>query len=196
MDKQAYIFIGHSGSGKGTQARLLGEKIKEKYSSSSLFQIETGSIFREFIKSSDFTAQKTKEYMDEGRLPPAFIGIHVWSHQLISNYNNQRFVLIDGTPRISTEVPVLLSAAKFYNWNLNVIYLEISDKKSDERLARRGREDDREESDRLARIVWFNENVMPAIADLKNNEEVNFIVVDGEKTIEEIHLNICQKLNI
>lgn len=196
MEKQAYIFIGHSGSGKGTQANLLSQKIKEQYKQENLFHLETGSLFREFIKTDSFTAQKTKKYMNEGRLPPAFIGIHIWSHQLTSFYNDQPFVIIDGTPRISTEVPVILSAAKFYDWKLNVIYLEISDQKSDERLIKRGRDDDQTELERSARISWFKENVMPVILELKDNPEVNFITVDGEKSIAEINQEILHKLNL
>lgn len=196
MEKQVYIFIGHSGSGKGTQANLLSQRIKEQYQEDNLFHLETGSLFREFIQTDSFTAQKTKKYMDEGRLPPAFIGIHIWSHQLTSFYNNERFVIIDGTPRISTEVPVILSAAKFYDWKLNVIYLQISDQKSDERLIKRGRGDDQTELERLSRISWFKENVMPAISELKDNPEVNFLTIDGEKSIEEINREILHKLNL
>ncbi len=185
---QAYVFIGKSGSGKGTQVALLKEKL------GTVFHLETGEVFRSFITSSSYTAGLTKAMMDEGKLPPSFIGIHVWSHELINQYKGEEIVLLDGTPRISEEVPVLLSAAAFYGWNVTVIYLDVSDDWARERLEGRGRSDDRDPHDRDERIAWFHKNVIPAIELLK--EKVTVYTINGERSIEEIHENICNTLGI
>jgi adenylate kinase family enzyme len=196
MEKQAYVFIGQSGAGKGTQAVLLEKEIRSRYPDESILHLETGAVFRSFITGSSYTAQETKRIMDDGKLPPPFIGIHVWSHELINQYSGQRFVLIDGTPRISVEVPVLLSAAKFYGWKLTVIYLDVSDAWATARLLDRGRADDREEHDRAGRVAWFHDNVIPAIELLREAPDVQFISINGERPILEIHAEIRGKLGL
>lgn len=196
MQKQAYIFIGHSGAGKGTQAGLFEEKIRGLYPEQDVLHLETGAIFRSFIETDSYTAHKTKELMDQGLLPPPFIGVHVWSHELIARYNGQSFVFIDGTPRVASEVPVLISAASFYGWKLHVIYLAVSDAWANERLIGRGRADDLDGAERAERIKWFHANVMPAIELLRISPEVDFVEVNGERSIDEIHADICTRLGL
>ncbi|MBP6904780.1 MAG: nucleoside monophosphate kinase [Candidatus Pacebacteria bacterium] len=196
MEKQAYIFIGKSGCGKGTQAALLEQKVTGLHPESTVLHLETGAIFRSFITTDSYTAQMTKQMMEEGKLPPSFIGIHVWSHELIANYTGQRFVFLDGTPRISEEVPVLLSAAKFYGWNLNVIYIDVGDTWANDRLIGRGRQDDTDAHDRTERIAWFHANVVPAIELLRASPQVTMLTVNGERSIPDIHADICEKLGL
>jgi adenylate kinase len=196
MATKAYIFIGQSGSGKGTQATLFEEKVRNLYPSESVLHLETGAIFRKFIETDSYTAQMTKEMMDKGLLPPSFIGVHVWSHELIQNYSGQQFVFIDGTPRVAAEVPVLLSAAAFYEWKLHVVFLAVGDAWSNERLIGRGRADDLDGNDRAERIAWFHANVMPAIDLLKISPDIDFLEINGERTIDEIHKDICEKLGL
>src|SRR3989344_985591 len=51
MSPQTIIFFGRSGSGKGTQARLLEEYLRKNDSSKrGVIYIETGARFRQFIK--------------------------------------------------------------------------------------------------------------------------------------------------
>lgn len=194
--KQAYIFIGQSGAGKGTQAALFEEKVRKLYPNEPVLHLETGAIFRTFTETDSYTATMTKELMGEGKLPPPFIGIHVWSHELIQNYTGQQFIFLDGTPRVAAEVPVLLSAAAFYGWKFHVIFLEVGDAWSNERLIGRGRADDLDGHDRAERISWFHANVMPAIELMKTSPEVDFLTINGERTIAEIHDDICEKLGL
>lgn len=196
MKKQAFIFIGQSGAGKGTQVALLEEKIQSIYKDEEILHLETGTVFRSFIKSDSYTAKKTKEMMDEGKLPPSFIGVHVWSHELIAKYNGQRFVFLDGTPRIVDEVPILLSAAKFYDWEVHVIYLEVSDGWANDRLVGRNRFDDQDEHERKERISWFHSRVKPGIDILGNSPEVKFLKINGERPIPEIHEEIFSNIVI
>lgn len=191
---KAYIFIGQSGSGKGTQAKLLEEKLRAKHS--DILHLETGNIFRSFIQTDSYTARKTKHLMEEGLLPPPFIGVHVWSHELINQYCEQDVVILDGAPRVSDEVPILLSAVKFYEWETTVVFIDVSDTWADERLRGRGRADDTDDKERMARLAWFHKNVMPGVGLLKQSPDVNVISVNGERTIDAIHEDICEQLSI
>lgn len=192
----AYIFIGQSGSGKGTQAALLESTLKEESPTQSLLHFETGTIFRSFIESPSYTAKKTREAMEAGVLPASFIGIHVWSHQLIETYTGQDSVIIDGTPRVAAEVPVLLSASKFYGWHTTVVFIDVSDTWANERLLGRGRVDDTVDHEREARLAWFHSTVMPAVELLKASSDVTFISINGERPIKEIHAEICERVGV
>lgn len=196
MQPHAYIFVGHSGAGKGTQVALLKEKLKARHPETAVFHVETGALFRHFVTDDTYTARTTAALMDQGKLPPAFIGVHVWSHELVGRYNNETFVIIDGTPRVPIEVPVLLSAAAFYTWQVHVIALEVSDTWALERLMARGREDDKDETERTERMHWYHTNVVPAIALLQEDKSVDYMRIDGERPIEDIHADICKHLGL
>lgn len=196
MNKGVYIFIGQSGSGKGTQAQLLQDKIKALDPSAETFRLETGVAFRELIARDTFVGKLTKKMIDEGKLPPSFLGVHAWSHALIESYNGNQHLLIDGTPRIKDEIPAFLSTFEFFDWYPHVINIEVSDEWSFERLMARGRDDDKEEADVWGRIQWFHESVVPAIELLKESPRVTYHTVSGEQTIEEVHRDICVSLGL
>ncbi len=191
-----YLFIGQSGSGKGTQVALLKEALLAKDPAATFFDIETGDKFRELIEGASYTAQLTRDMMSAGKLPPAFLGVHMWSHELIEDYDGIATVFIDGTPRVAEEVALLLSAAAFYNWTIDVIYLQTSDKWAYDRIKGRGRADDQGEARINGRIEWFHISVEPAIELLRQSPLVRFYGIQGEQTIEQVHKDICGELGI
>jgi adenylate kinase len=195
MNKGVYIFIGQSGAGKGTQAQLLQDKIKKLDPSAKTFRLETGMAFRKLIAGESFSALRTRHMIEEGKLLPSFLGVHAWSDLLINKYNGDEHVIVDGTPRIKDEVPALLSAFEFYDWNPHIINIEVSDDWSYARLKGRGRADDNE-ADIWGRIQWFHESVVPAIELLKESPRVSYHTVSGEQTIEAVHKDVCQELGL
>ncbi len=196
MNQSAYIFIGQSGCGKGTQVELLIDALATIDPERSVLRLETGKRFRELIKTDLFTAQKTKAMMEEGKLPPPFLGIHAWTHFLIEDYDGKSHVIMDGTPRVPDEVPVLLSAAAFYEWETHVIFLDVGDEWSYDRLKGRGRADDLDEKKVWSRIEWFHQSVVPTIELLRTSPLVHFHRIHGEQTIEEVHKEIIESLDI
>jgi adenylate kinase len=196
MTPQVYIFIGQSGCGKGTQAKLLEEKLRSIDTEHAVFYLQTGNRFRELAATNSYTARKTKEMMDKGKLPPPFLGIHAWTHEMIERYDGNSNVIIDGTPRVSDEVPVLLSAAQFYGWQPHVLFMKVSDEWASERMKNRGRGDDRDEHEVWGRIQWYHEYVIPTIELLRESPIVDFHTIQGEQTIEAVHAEICHELGI
>ena len=194
MNPRAIIFIGQSGAGKGTQVALLKEKLLG--AGTPVLYLETGKRFRELIASTSFTAARTKAVMDSGNLPPPFLGIHAWTHFLIEEYDGVSTVLMDGTPRVPDEVPVLLSAAKFYGWDLHVVWIDVGDEWAALRTKGRGRADDLDEHKIWGRIEWFHQSVVPTIELLKSSPIVTFHHIYGEQTIEAVHRDIAQAIDI
>ncbi|HSE56570.1 MAG TPA: nucleoside monophosphate kinase [Candidatus Paceibacterota bacterium] len=190
------FFIGQSGCGKGTQADLLENRLKELDPPRKMFRLETGDTFREFITGSSYTARLTKQLMDHGKLVPPFLAVHVWSHLLIEGYQGDQHVLFDGTPRVFAEVAALDSAIHFYNWRPHVIFLNVSDGWARKRLGERQRADDQEASDVEERLHWFHTSVIPVIQYLQTTPPYIFHEINGEQAIEQVHADIKKALNI
>lgn len=193
MEKPHIVFfVGHSASGKGTQAVLLKQYL-EKYTSYTCEVFETGAKFRELIKRDVFTAQRTSQYIEDGKLPPAFLGVSVWSNLLIERYKEDTHYIIDGTPRVPSEVALWESAFDFYDIYPFVIELVVGDEWAKEKMIHRGRADDKDVHDVDERVHWFHSSVIPALSLLEKNPRVRYIRINGEQTIEQVHADI-QKL--
>lgn len=196
MKKQVFIFTGQSGSGKGTQVDLLKKKILSIDKNAKTFDLETGKVFRALIAGNTFTGKLTKKMIDQGKLPPSFLGVHAWSHSIIEDYTGEEYVFIDGTPRVPEEVSPLLSVFEFFDWYPVVINIEVSDEWSYDRLKARGREDDKDEQEIWGRIQWYHESVIPSIELIKASKRVTYCSISGEQSIECVHNDICHELGI
>lgn len=198
MKPQAFVFIGRSGSGKGTQAKHLTEALNKKYPGSPVHHVETGAELRKFVKGDGYTAKLTKSVIESGRFMPEFMPIYLWADILVKNYNGDGFIIFDGTPRKLMEAKALESLFPFYElgkpW---VIYLDIEHEESVARLTKRaeGRKDDTPEAIE-SRRAEYEVNVKPTVDWYKTNPNVNFLDIDGERPIEVIHADIVKRLGL
>lgn len=195
MNKQAFIFFGRSGGGKGTQANLLIEHLK-KEKDADIVYIETGEKFREFIaKENNHISSLTRSVLDEGELLPVFLPIWIWTRELIEKYTGNETLVLDGLCRRLDEAPVLDSALEFLGINKpKVIFINTSREWSLNRLRERGREDDDREEDMIRKLDWFDKYVVPAMSYFKDKEGYEFIEINGEQSIEEVHKEILSKI--
>jgi len=208
MSPQTFILIGRSGCGKGTQAELLIEYLK-KNSPNPVFYLESGQKFREFISSSGYTASLSNEIMKTGELQPPFLAIHIWSHLMIEQMDEQKHLIIDGTPRKLEEAMVLDGALQFYKRkNVYILHVNVSRKWSIDRLIGRGRADDKSIDEINKRLDWFDTDVIPVIDYLRGQTlapkpngggpvptlHYKYIDINGEQTIPEVHEEIIKKI--
>lgn len=194
-NQQTFVFFGRSGSGKGTQAKLLIEYLEKNKNNGTLY-IETGQHFRNFIaKEHNHSASLTRKVLDTGDLMPVFMPIWLWTGLLVEKFTGKEDLILDGLCRRPDEAPVLDSAMKFYGIkNPYIIYINTGKEWSLQRLRERGREDDDKEEDMKRKLAWFDWNVMPAMAYFHEHKDYTFIEVDGEKSIEEVHADIISKI--
>lgn len=193
-NKQVFIFIGNSGCGKGTQAKLLREQIEK--TGGDVLRLELGGEFREFWQKSGYTAERSNSIAQDGNLQPEFLATHIWSKMLVDFYTPEKFVIADGVPRRIREAKVLDGALRFYGIEKpNIIYLNISREVAKERMLSRGRFDDSEEAIER-RLDWFDQDVMRTIDFLKSDEYYNFLDIDANRTIEEIHQDIMSQIKL
>ncbi len=195
MSPQCFIFIGRSGSGKGTQAKLLIEELKKRGRPEPLY-VQTGQELREFIKGDSFTQKKEKEQYDLGMLTPEFLALYAWIRLVVTKYDGAQDLIFDGTPRKPHEAGVLNSIFEFYTFEKPwVIHIHISAEEALRRLLARKREDD-EESEIKKRLKWYETDVVPTIEYFRNNPKFNFIEINGERGVEEIHEEIAKKVGL
>lgn len=194
MTPQTYIFIGRAGSGKGTQAELLIKTLKEKDPQGSVFTLETGARFREFIKGGSYTSQLAKVIIDDGRLQPAFLSITMWAQNFIESFKEGQHIVLDGSPRGLYEAYAVDSAMKFYSRvKPFVIYLDVEESHSIERLLKRGRADDVHHAIKK-RLAYFETDVRQTIDFFRKDGYFTFLDIDGTKSIEEVRDQIFSKI--
>ena len=193
MDPKAFIFIGRSGCGKGTQVELFKKIIEEKTGAQTI-HVETGSLLREFVKTPSYTGQKTKEIIETGSLMPESIVIGLWIGHLMTNFTGKENLIFDGAPRKIQEAILLDGTLKFYGIkNYKVIYIDVSREWATKRLLARARKDDTEEGINK-RMNWFENDVIPCIDFFKNDKECEVFSINGEQTVEEVHAEIMKKV--
>lgn len=199
MQPQSYVFMGRAGAGKGTQAKLLIKLLETKFPQAGVFEIEPGAAFRKLAEKDNFTAKLTKKVIDNGELMPAFMPVYVWSSMLVENFTGKENLVFDGTPRRVMEAQYLESIFPFYSlgkpW---VIYLDIDHDESWKRLAVRakeGRMDDHKEAVERRRVAFEND-IRPTIEFYRANPNVNFLDIDGERPIEEVHADIVKRVGL
>ncbi len=189
------IFVGRSGSGKGTQSALLRERISQTDPEHrQILYVETGDHYRHFVGSKTFTAKLANDIYEKDELAPDFIGCWLWGDTLIDQLEDNMHLVIDGASRSLLEAQVLTSAIKFYKREKpTIIYINVSSKWSDDRLLARGREDDTSLSRINKRLKWFDDEVVPAIEYFKANPLYNFIEVNGEQDMKKVFADIISQ---
>lgn len=193
---QAYIFVGRSGSGKGTQAALLMDVLKKKDPQHGIFTVETGKELRKFIEGETLTQKLAKEIQMGGGFQPSFIAIYNWSKVIIEKYEEGMHMVFDGTSRRLPEAIALDSVFDFYGVkDVWVIYLNIHDEEATKRLLARGRADDTHEGIKN-RLGNFELDMKPSIDFFRDTKRYTFLDIDGIRPIDEVHADIVKKVGL
>ncbi|MCF7843997.1 nucleoside monophosphate kinase [Candidatus Gracilibacteria bacterium] len=196
MEKQFFVLIGRSGSGKGTQSELLKNALESK-GVERVVNVTTGAGFRDFITKDTYVAKLAREVNDTGGLQPEFLAVWGWSNIFINILQGGETIILDGAPRKPFEVHVLHSAINFFGYHKPIIiYLETTESVSREHIAKRGRADDKIESDVNNRMDWFETDVLPTLDVYFNDPRYTVLRINGNQTIDEVHNEIMQKLSI
>jgi adenylate kinase family enzyme len=201
MQPKTFIFIGRSGCGKGTQAKILREYIEKRDANKrKIMYMETGARFREFIKLPGFTNKLAARVAEIGGRQPDFLAIWNWAHVLIEEMNGEEHLIVDGMPRSYEEALVFDSAITFYNREKpTVIYIDVSREWSRKHLFSRsqieGRKDDASLELVERRLNWFDTDVLPVLKYFEAHPGYNFVHVKGEETIDQVATAILTGLS-
>lgn len=194
MTKKALILIGKSGSGKGTQAKILKEMLESR-GYDDVHHLTTGAGFRAFVQGDTYTATLVRDCIGSGGLAPEFTAIWNWSNLFMQIIRRETSFILDGAPRKIVEVEPLESALTFYGYEKPiVIYLNVSDAWSEEKLKGRERADDATDEERKKKMTWFAEDVLPCVEYYMKNPLYQFVHINGEQSIEHVAGEIKEKV--
>ena len=114
------VLLGPPGAGKGTQAKVLSNKL-------SIPHISTGDIFREAKKSGSDLGKKLADYMNRGVLVPDEIVNQIVVDRLQKDDIKEAGFILDGYPRTGQQAKALDKALEEIGLNLDsVIYMKTS----------------------------------------------------------------------
>ncbi|WP_395373100.1 adenylate kinase [Marinicella sp. W31] len=182
------VLLGAPGSGKGTQAKLLIEKL-------GIPHISTGDLLRSAIANETELGLKAKEVMDRGDLVSDEIVLGMLKDRVQEEDANKGFIL-DGFPRNLTQANMLEELLVELNMTLDyAVLIEVDVEEVVERISKRaeveGRSDDTEEVVRN-RLCVYEEQTAPVAGFYKEQGVLTQIL--GTGSIEDVQQRILSVL--
>lgn len=180
------IFLGKPFSGKGTQSKLIGERL-------NLPAISMGRLLREAYKKNPQENNSWWGTYAQGLNVPTGVKIPLLENEL--NKIGEGFVL-DNFPATMEDLQFLEEYLRKVNKKIDhVFYLKISDETVEERRRIvRGREDDEPTIVQRRLEAEFKHDLQPVLNYFKKQgilEEVG-----GERSVTEVHQDILGRLGI
>ena len=185
MSAPNLIILGPQGSGKTTQAELLGKRF-------GFALLGAGDALREIAQEDTELGRKVRQTVNvEGRLvEPELISTVI--KEKIAAVPKDQGLIIDGYPRSLAQYELF---RKFWpetgRGDYQVIFINLSDEEAIKRLTRRGRPDDTPAAIRT-RLQSFYAETMPMVRAMEAGGEVSHI--EGALPIDEVHRQIVATL--
>ncbi len=182
------VFLGPPGSGKGTQAKLLAERL-------GVPAISTGEILRTAVREKTALGQKAQAIMERGDLVSDDLIVDLIRERIVQADARGGFIL-DGFPRTIAQAEALerLLAEKGDSLSAAVNF-RVPDEELTRRMLGRaeaeGRADDRPETIR-ERLKIYREKTEPLVAFYRKRDLV--ADVDGVGTVDQIGSRIDSAL--
>lgn len=196
MEEFTIIFIGKSGSGKGTQIKHVTEYLNSK-GEHSIEYVQSGQGLRDFIARDTYTSKQTQVLNTQGKLYPTFVAIWSWVDGMIKNFSGEKFLIVDGAPRKLNEAIIMDEMFDFYERkNRYVVVIDVSDSWARERLQERKRKDDVKEDSVRTRLEWFHSNSPDILAFFEKTGKYKMITINGEQDIEQVQKEVLAKLGL
>jgi adenylate kinase len=123
------VLMGAPGAGKGTQARLLQERLH-------LPQISTGDIFRSLKSAQTPLAQEVREIMERGQLVPDELTIQLVKERT-SKDDAQEGYILDGFPRTPAQAESLEKLAAEQGKDILAIQIDVPCDRLEKRMTGR-----------------------------------------------------------
>ncbi len=189
-DFDTIFMTGPQGSGKGTQAKRLAEKL-------GFFHWDMGAILRGVLQEGDTPLAKKVEVINQGVFLTDEVIIEV-SEDRLKKIPRGQGIIFDGIPRRPIQARFLIDFLREQQRRQPVtLLIDVPRAVSVERILSRakieGRVDDTPEMiDK--RLQFYEEVILPLMDMLK--EETRFITVDGTPSVEEVEQRIDAALGI
>ena len=184
------VLLGAPGSGKGTQAMLLREKL-------AIPHISSGELLRSAVKAGTELGQQAKVVMDRGELVSDDIMLGLIEERLCLDDAKNGFIL-DGYPRNLAQARALDDLLGRLGRSVDeVLQLDVNTELVVKRIARRAAEEDRSDDTEEVvrnRLRVYAELSAPVV-DYYANKGVLSVVL-GEGTAEDVFQHILGVLQM
>jgi adenylate kinase len=182
------ILMGPPGAGKGTQAKVIAERL-------SVPAVSTGDIFRENVSQETELGVEAKRYMDAGDYVPDEV-TNAMVRDRISEADASEGFLLDGYPRTVAQVTELDSMLHAAGHSLDaVVVLTVDEDEVVKRLVKRaqaeGRSDDDEQVMRHRQDV-YTEQTAPLIEAYADRGLL--VEVDGMGAVDDVTARVFAAL--
>jgi adenylate kinase len=182
------LIIGPPGSGKGTQAERISERL-------GVVAISTGDIFRANVKGETPLGIEAKKYMDNGDFVPDSVTNKMVRDRL-SESDVENGFLLDGYPRTTAQVDYLDEILAEGEEKLDVVLqLTADDEELVQRLLGRAKETGRSDDNEAVirhRLDLYHEQTEAVVA--KYAERGILTQVDGIGPIDEVTDRVMQAI--
>jgi len=121
------IFVGPQGSGKGTQAKIIAEKL-------GYVHLSTGDIFRAEIAKGTELGKLAASLINDGNLVPDDVTNEIVISKIKELNSQGKYVILDGYPRSIPQAEALIESGYQISYIVNIM---ISDEESVKRLSAR-----------------------------------------------------------
>lgn len=179
------VVLGKTGSGKGTQAQHIAEKLGYKVFS-------TGDRFRELMQQDSLLGRKVRE-LEKGVLMPHWFASYLFE-EFFLNVDEDAGVVTEGVGRTKGEAEMFDEVMDWLEREYVVLELQVSDASVIERQIKRGRSDSNTKEKLQTRLDEYQNKTAGAIAFFK--EKGKLIEINGELPIEDVFSSICKALAI
>ena len=181
------ILLGPPGSGKGTQANFIQNKL-------SIPHLSTGDILRQSVKNETDLGNKVKNIMAKGELVSDDLVLDVIKERVSQSDCNLGFIL-DGYPRNITQAESLNIVLKDIDRNIDrILILEVDFEVLESRIETRSKENNEEKRADdtsevlIKRLEEYKIQTAPLGEYYSNNKK--FKKINGMKSISEVSLDI------
>jgi adenylate kinase len=170
------VFIGPPGAGKGTQAERLVRTCQ-------LAHLSTGDMLRAARDAKTDLGRKAETYMSAGQLVPDDLIIDLIDQRL-QQPDCRKGYLLDGFPRTLAQAEALDALLRQCGTSLDVVLeLHVPEEELFQRLAGRGRADDKPEVIRQ-RLVAYRKQTEPLLEYYGARGLLR--TIDGLGTVDEV----------
>ena len=181
------ILLGPPGSGKGTQANFIKNKL-------SIPHLSTGDILRQSVKNQTDLGNKVKNIMAKGELVSDDLVLDVIKERVSQSDCNLGFIL-DGYPRNITQAESLNIVLKDIDRNIDrILFLDVDFEVLESRIESRTKENNEEKRADdtsevlIKRLEEYKIQTAPLGEYYSNNKK--FKKINGMKSISEVSLDI------
>ncbi len=183
------LLIGRPGSGKGTQAKLLSEKL-------GWIKVSSGDQIRTVRDGNEPFSPRVREMYDRGALLPDWFADYLLERALLP-LDSHVGVVCEGFGRTKKQAEHFMDINSWLSRDVLVVHLEVSEEEVRNRMLLRAETENRPDSSTDEkidiRLAAFNEHTVPALEYFRTLDVV--VNVNGAQNKEEVRDSIAQAIS-